>query len=1458
MRKLRTRLVASALSLGLAFSGMPINAYAQEKQTGEISDDYKLVWSDEFDGDSLNTEDWNVEAHNPGWVNEELQRYVDESEVKAGTENIEVSDGILKIKPTVEKKAGGAVVDVFEGNSFDDSWSSTIAEASWGPDYSAVATASFSSGKADVNVTNPGKDTWHVQIQKAGLTLVEGHEYKFSFNAKSDAAKKIQLSVTNTSSFVPYKDAIVTIGEEEAEYSITFTMGECEEGKVAAQINLGKFDDTAEGSAAANVELSDVKLIDVTASGSSSAGEMFDGNVFDDTWSSTIAEASWGPDYSADATVDFSSGSAEVSVADPGKDTWHVQIQKAGLTLVEGHEYKFSFNAKSDAAKKIQLSVTNTSSFVPYKDAIVTIGEEEAEYSITFTMGECEEGKVAAQINLGKFDDTAEGSAAANVTISNVSLVDLSAEAAGTDEEPKFNYKNYNYASGRINTKGKEDFTYGYFECSARVPEGAGYLPAFWLMASDETNYGQWPQCGEMDIMEVMGQNTKKSYHTIHYGYDPDSGHRENQGSLVLEEGDFSKEYHTYGLEWLPGELIWYVDGEEVYRTDDWFTGKDEESQLTYPAPFDQDFYVILNLAVGGKWVGYPDEAAVNDMNNQSYDIDYVRVYQLPEEEYKKLEEEAKKPEHTVSYREADANGNYVRNGDFAKSLKQSGSDEENFELYLVNGNEATAKVANNAVTITPAEVGTQNHSIQLKQTGVPIRKDWTYTLSFDAYATEKRSIIIDVEGPDKGWTRYFNDTTVNITKEKKTYSYDFTMTEKSDPNGSLEFNLGNQGSTAAVNISNVSLKVKEAGPAEDVIEKTVRADGNYVYNGSFDQGDKRLGYWEIAEDDKAAVSVTNDNMVRELCVKVEVPEGTTALNPVTLYQSDLAPLVKGTYDLSFDAYMEDGGSADALTVTAAGITFNPEITTERKSYNKQFKLRKDLEREDSDVKIEFTKPGVYYLDNVFLSEAAMLKNGFFDSSLSGYQVYANTPAVASGMIDNMGDNDNTFVMSIKDTGAEGADVDKTWYIQLIQDGITLENGKNYELSFDIKSTVNRQVKYGLECNGNLDNPANGAWENYNGSDDAIEITTEWQKVTSSFTMVHNTDTQARFKIAMGDFGEELGEHDVYVDNIVLKEVGSALSPDQLAEINAANQEAANPVIEAIKALEAVEPEYTDEFKGQLDEVENAYNALTIPQQDMVPDDVYEILYNAKQAYKTLQTVAKVEALINEIGDIEATDECLAKIEAAEKAYAALTDEQKEMISDVELVKLGAARKAYEDAVAKQNVNKDDQENKDNNQNPVNNDQNSSNKSNSQNSNNQNSNDKKDDKKEETKPSNEWKDGKWYNEDGSQSYEATAEWKSDASGWWFEDSSGWYPKNEWQKIDGKWYFFTESGYMDYGEYRDGYWLGDDGAWVEEYSGGHWMSDSKGWWFEDNGWYPVSQYLWIDGVKYWFDASGYTK
>ena len=127
--------------------------------------------------------------------------------------------------------------------------------------------------------------------------------------------------------------------------------------------------------------------------------------------------------------------------------------------------------------------------------------------------------------------------------------------------ETKDENGNTAYTSGRVNTQGKHDFTYGLFEASIKMPKGQGFLPAFWMMPTDENLYGQWPRCGEIDIAEVLGNDTGTTYGTIHYG----NPHKESQGSYVLSEGDFAEEFHTYACEWNPGEIKWYVDGNLIH-----------------------------------------------------------------------------------------------------------------------------------------------------------------------------------------------------------------------------------------------------------------------------------------------------------------------------------------------------------------------------------------------------------------------------------------------------------------------------------------------------------------------------------------------------------------------------------------------------------------------------------------------------------------------------------------------------------------------------------------------------------------------------------------------------------------------------------------------------------------------------------------------------------------------------
>lgn len=178
------------------------------------------------------------------------------------------------------------------------------------------------------------------------------------------------------------------------------------------------------------------------------------------------------------------------------------------------------------------------------------------------------------------------------------------------------------YTSGRISTQYKHDFTYGLFEARLRVPKGKGFLPAFWLMTTDEDRYGRWPECGEIDIMEIWGSRTRTNHGTIHYGLP----HEQSQGTVTLSQGDFAEEFHNFALLWEPGLLRWYVDGRPFYEAREWCSAGPDGVKKPYPAPFDHDMYIILNLAVGGNWVGYPDETT--DFEHAAFEVDYVRVYQ--------------------------------------------------------------------------------------------------------------------------------------------------------------------------------------------------------------------------------------------------------------------------------------------------------------------------------------------------------------------------------------------------------------------------------------------------------------------------------------------------------------------------------------------------------------------------------------------------------------------------------------------------------------------------------------------------------------------------------------------------------------------------------------------------------------------------------------------------------------
>jgi len=173
------------------------------------------------------------------------------------------------------------------------------------------------------------------------------------------------------------------------------------------------------------------------------------------------------------------------------------------------------------------------------------------------------------------------------------------------------------YTSARIRTKNKGDWKYGRFEIRARLPYGQGLWPAIWMLPTDWV-YGGWAASGEIDIMELLGNDPQTVYGTIHYGgaY-PDNVH--TGSSYKLTTGSFSDDYHVFVLEWEENEMRWYVDSVLYLTQNNWYT-----SSAPYPAPFDQRFHIILNVAVGGNWPGNPDNTTVFP---QTMLVDYVKVY---------------------------------------------------------------------------------------------------------------------------------------------------------------------------------------------------------------------------------------------------------------------------------------------------------------------------------------------------------------------------------------------------------------------------------------------------------------------------------------------------------------------------------------------------------------------------------------------------------------------------------------------------------------------------------------------------------------------------------------------------------------------------------------------------------------------------------------------------------------
>ena len=190
---------------------------------------------------------------------------------------------------------------------------------------------------------------------------------------------------------------------------------------------------------------------------------------------------------------------------------------------------------------------------------------------------------------------------AANATIINGQLVIIG---------KKENYLGSNYTSARMITKGKQRWKYGKIEARIRVPKGQGIWPAFWMLGDNFSSVG-WPKCGEIDIMEHINSNDE-IHGTMHWDI---NGHNYYGGSTTLND---VTQYHVYSVEWNAAGIKWFVDGTQYWSGN-------TLNNINNTEEFHAPFFIILNMAIGGNWPGYPNP---NTLINDTLWVDYVRVYE--------------------------------------------------------------------------------------------------------------------------------------------------------------------------------------------------------------------------------------------------------------------------------------------------------------------------------------------------------------------------------------------------------------------------------------------------------------------------------------------------------------------------------------------------------------------------------------------------------------------------------------------------------------------------------------------------------------------------------------------------------------------------------------------------------------------------------------------------------------
>ncbi len=376
----------------------------------------------------------------------------------------------------------------------------------------------------------------------------------------------------------------------------------------------------------------------------------------------------------------------------------------------------------------------------------------------------------------------------------NVSVANGNLTITARHEFATCNGLEKNFTSGFVQTKNVISWKYGYFEARVKLPASNSTWPAFWMSPIDQV-YGAWPRSGEIDIFEGKGHDMKKVYANAIWG-NSSTDKRQQKGPFTI--GDASQ-WHIYGVEWNEGELRYYIDGIHYHTISDF----KEPNAGIHPQPFDQDFYLRLNLAVGGDYLDEPWNDANNGIDQlpATMEVDWVRVYQVDD-----------------NCAPVDA-CQRITDGDF-QSL------DNDWQLVTFNDADGSVSVDNSGYArIDVAAPGTSDWHLALRQSGVTLTHGSVYEVSFVSYADAPRSANVIMTALDGSQYHY---QALDLTECPTPFHYQFKMSGSTDPDARFNFGVGS--SVIDAYIENVS--VRELGcvncPEILSLEDLVIPPGNY------------------------------------------------------------------------------------------------------------------------------------------------------------------------------------------------------------------------------------------------------------------------------------------------------------------------------------------------------------------------------------------------------------------------------------------------------------------------------------------------------------------------------------------------------------------------------------------------------------------------------------------------------